>query len=282
MNSYWSQRFLTIKKISEKYTEEYIEEILLEYEELYAKVLKDIRSGVRRESILTQLGYDWLALAAIHVERFSESFFEVANEVYLRNIYTINDMKGTLNNSFGRYDTRAIDLLLDKEWYGANWKDRVWFDEGIIAPDEMAKILRQSIVEGWPGEKAVDELLGLKDSLEKRIKQLVRSELAFISEQATLKAYEDMGVEKYRYTATLEKNTCEICGDLDSQVFYISEAVVGENYPTIHANCRCTTVPVVSLAPSPVRWMMDPETGNKRLIPDMSFNEWKQKYLSAA
>ena len=48
-------------------------------------------------------------------------------------------------------------------------------------------------------------------------------------------------VNKVLFTATLEDNTCEICGELDGKYFNLNNA---PKIP-IHPNCRCCHIPVV-------------------------------------
>ncbi len=72
--------------------------------------------------------------------------------------------------------------------------------------------------------------------------RLVRTETAYIYEQAALKAYEQCGIEKYEYLAALDGRTSEACRELDGKVFRLKDAMPGKNYPPMHPNCRSTTV----------------------------------------
>jgi SPP1 gp7 family putative phage head morphogenesis protein len=62
--------------------------------------------------------------------------------------------------------------------------------------------------------------------------------------QGELEAYKDSDLEYYEYLAS---DPCDECGELDGRRFKVSEAVEGVNYPVMHPNCRCTTIPVVDL-----------------------------------
>src|SRR5699024_10079977 len=114
-----------------------------------------------------------------------------------------------------------------------------------------------------------------------QIHRLVITEMGHIAEQATSKAYEESGIEEYEYMATLESHTCEVCARLDGKIFKMSEKREGINYPLIHPHCRCTTVPHIKDLPDvKERWMRDPETGKGKIINNMSFDEWKNKYAN--
>ena len=62
-------------------------------------------------------------------------------------------------------------------------------------------------------------------------KRLVRTETAYIYEQATKDAYEECGVEWYEFLATLDGRTSEICRELDGKHFKVRDAMPGKNYP---------------------------------------------------
>ena len=70
--------------------------------------------------------------------------------------------------------------------------------------------------------------------------------------------------------------SCPECASLDGQVFKLSEASVGENYPPIHPLCRCSTCPEMGQSHKGTRaakigdeWVEVPET--------MTFDEWREK-----
>ncbi len=87
-------------------------------------------------------------------------------------------------------------------------------------------------------------------------------------------SYEEVGIEKYQYVAALAENTCDTCEGLDGETFDVKDARPGDNYPPMHANCRCTTI-MASFTPA-TRIARDPETGkNYKVDGNMTFNEWK-------
>ena len=80
-----------------------------------------------------------------------------------------------------------------------------------------------------------------------------------------------MGIEQYKYLATLDERMCETCSPLDGKIFYIKDAVEGVNYPSMHPHCRCTTTFPRNYA---ARWARDPHSGKGYKIPDMTYSEW--------
>lgn len=118
-----------------------------------------------------------------------------------------------------------------------------------------------------------------QDIKKKDIHRLVVSEMGHVNEEATLRAYEESGIEKYEYMATLESHTCDICARLDGHIFKLSDRRDGINYPIIHPRCRCTTIPHIDGLPETgERWMRDADTGKGKLVKSISFKEWNRKY----
>lgn len=75
--------------------------------------------------------------------------------------------------------------------------------------------------------------------------RLARTELTFVQNQATRDVYKKAGVKKYEYLSTKDNRVSEICAGLSGTQFDIATAQVGINYPPMHVNCRCTTIPVI-------------------------------------
>lgn len=102
--------------------------------------------------------------------------------------------------------------------------------------------------------------------------RLVRTETAHIHAMADMQAYKDLGIEEYRYLATLDYLTCETCQPLDGKVFKLSEAREGINYPTMHPRCRCTTTMNIDISSRRAR---NPATGRNEIIDgSTTYSEW--------
>lgn len=72
--------------------------------------------------------------------------------------------------------------------------------------------------------------------------RLVRTETMHTLNMSSLNSYKDSGVvKKIQYWAALDERTCEVCGKLHGNVYKINEAPI----LPIHANCRCTYIPII-------------------------------------
>lgn len=60
-----------------------------------------------------------------------------------------------------------------------------------------------------------------------------------VVDEAMLQAYKDMGVEKVRWVAKIDKRTCKVCRERHNQIYKILEVPRKTHY-----NCRCYLEPV--------------------------------------
>lgn len=110
--------------------------------------------------------------------------------------------------------------------------------------------------------------------------RLVETETAYIQERAMLDTYDALDVEQYEICAVLDSKTSETCQHLDGKIFDKKDAKPGVTMPPFHCHCRSTTVPYIEgLLDDGGRVARDPETGKTVEIPDMTYKEWKEKYV---
>ena len=139
----------------------------------------------------------------------------------------------------------AIKKIIEYPYAGKMFSDRIWDNK-----DALVKYIQQDltvgIIRGDSIQKMARQLKKDLNVLYYQAERLVRTETNYAMNQAHLKGYKDSGVvEKYEFLAAHDKRTSKLCRDLDGQMFELSEAVVGENYPPMHPNCRSTVVPVL-------------------------------------
>lgn len=81
------------------------------------------------------------------------------------------------------------------------------------------------------------------ESIETVMKRLWRTESNAISSICRQKAYETLGIKKYKFVH-VDGCSCEKCSDLHGRVFPVSEYEVGITANPLHPNCNDTTMPV--------------------------------------
>lgn len=112
--------------------------------------------------------------------------------------------------------------------------------------ERLEERLVDCVARGLSKDKAVNELCNLSiDGNRSSAERIVRTELTRVQNQAAKDTYKEAGVEYYEYLAVGDDRTSEECMDLNGKIFRLDDAVVGENFPPIHPNCRCTIIPVM-------------------------------------
>ena len=139
----------------------------------------------------------------------------------------------------------AIKKIIEYPYAGKMFSDRIWDNK-----DALVKYIQQDltvgIIRGDSIQKMARQLKKDLNVLYYQAERLVRTETNYAMNQAHLKGYKDSGVvEKYEFLAAHDKRTSKLCRDLDGETFELSKAVVGENYPPVHCNCRSTVIPVL-------------------------------------
>lgn len=200
----------------------------------------------------------------------SKTFYNTTiEESYYRTIHDI--AKGcNIGINFSLIPQRAIDEMLTAKWHGTQFSDRVWANTDKTA-EKAQEIIAQGLLSHKSYNAMADELAAVTDNTKYNASRLVRTQGNHFLNAGELKAYKDLGIEKYKYLATLDYKTCEKCQPLDGKIFLVSEAEEGVNYPTIHPHCRCTTTMPVDYVN---RWARDPITGKGVKIPDTTYSEW--------
>ncbi|MBQ8300739.1 MAG: minor capsid protein, partial [Clostridia bacterium] len=201
---------------------------------------------------------------------------ETLQKSYYTNIY--NTAKGLdAGVNFSLLPKKAIEKALNANWLGSNYSKRIWNNnEQFIS--KVQQTIEDGIIGGHSISKMADKLceyVKSPNSGQRYIaERLVRTETAHFMAEGQLEAYKEIGIKRYQFVSALSENTCIDCGNLDGEEFDVAEARAGDNYPPMHANCRCATV--IAGTSSATRIARDPLTGkNYKVDGSMTFAEWK-------
>lgn len=125
--------------------------------------------------------------------------------------------------------------------------------------ENLRKIMEESFKENWTIKQIQDNIkkrIDLKDRLfvnnkgekvlavvaKDRPRLIARTEASRLVNIGTLKNFEKAGSKKVEWLAVLDNRTDVECANLDGQTFTINDA---EGRLPLHANCRCTWIPVI-------------------------------------
>lgn len=155
--------------------------------------------------------------------------------------------KKTLDVAFDKIASRKLEKILSSDWVGnMNWSERLWKDRELVGK-KVTEILETGLPQGKSMQEMARELKGATQSSFNDAFRLIRTESAHVDGEVTLdsfrQAQEELGLEYYILDAFLDNRTSDICRKIDEEMkkgkkYKIDEAVVGENYPPLHPNCR--------------------------------------------
>lgn len=141
-------------------------------------------------------------------------------------------------------DEDMIFEVLNTPWSGAKFSDLIINHsrklEGVIKNE-----LTKGFYQGKSSQHICKVLEGKIDKSRKEIMKVVRTERTFCQNEIQRRKYKEVGFNYYKYKAKPEqKRTCNDCAEKHNKLFKLDEAEVGENFPPLHTNCRCSTVPI--------------------------------------
>lgn len=236
--------------------------------------LQALQDFVRAEAILLGVAEEKLTTVRLR---------DVAKQSYYRTIYYDQKNAGKAYD-FNKISSKQLKAMLAHKWSGSNYSSRIWKNN-----DTFVKKLRQTIEVGCLTgmslkeleDRIMDDYIGADSDRGQRYcaSRLIRTEVNYFANQGMLMGYREAGIEKYRFLATLDLKTSQICRQLDLKTFLVSEAEAGVNLPPMHPFCRSVTVPD-TYSRTGTRWARNPITGQSIKVPaDMTYQQWYVKYV---
>ena len=175
---------------------------------------------------------------------------------------------------------KHVEQVLRAPWSGKNYSERIWGNS-----DKLARTLQDtvfnSVHRGVPVEKLAKEVqermnVGKNDAV-----RLVRTELNYVHNQATLDSLKSANMEYFQFIATLDKRTSSVCREHDNHVYPIGEAEVGTNVPPLHPHCRSTIAGSIDSkkATSGSRTSLLRKGEYQKVPRNMDYDNWKAVYV---
>lgn len=239
------------------------------------------RSRVARlQALEQQMKQHTARFAGNEANHMRDALAEQYDDTYMRTTFNTQVQKAKLTADFARFNEAQLKIAVSQPWGkdGKDFSKRIWKNYQEELPSYLMDSVMRGTFLGWSPQRISTQMHArFQDVKRNNIHRLVVSEMGHVASEATAKSYEENEIEQYEYMATLESHTCAVCAKLDGQIFKLSDRKPGINYPLIHAQCRCDTVPYIKGLPDvQQRWMRDSETGKGKLIKNMKFDEWKQ------
>lgn len=212
---------------------------------------------------------------------FDTSFFQnLCEDTYYHSIYSIQKRTG-YGFSFSNISQKQISQILSMNWSGKHYSQRIWKNT-----QELSETLKQellvSLLTGRTDRETSEVIMNRCGAGAMQARRLVRTESCFLSGELNARSYEECGIDKYRYLATLDLRTSKICRELDGKIFSMKDRKAGKNYPPMHPWCRSTTISVIDEDElrNMKRRAYNPKTGRTETVPaNMTYDQWYKKYV---
>ena len=246
----------------------------------YSQTLKEQSAKAylsRLEELKISITHEAVKLGVRESEVFDDKLGNLYNDTYSHKSYEIDKYMGFSNG----LSERNLEKSLNERWLGANYSDRIWQNKDKLINGIETTFL-QGVARGQNPRKIASELNKTMQTGFYNCERLCRTETIHILNEATMDSYKDHGIEKYQFVCGLDERTCPYCGSLDGEVFTIKEKMEGVNYPVLHPNCRCTTIPYFE--PDEIDNMFEESTritkdedGELYYVPEsMTYDEWRE------
>ncbi len=141
---------------------------------------------------------------------------------------------------FDMVPKKVMEEMLRKPWVDSNFSERLWKNTQVLA-NNLNEIISNGIIQG----KTVTEMaIQLNNAMHTGFNvshRLVRSETMHYLNESAFKGYKDAGCEEVQLWAAEDERTCDICGAKHGKPYKLKDRPI----LPLHANCRCTYLPVV-------------------------------------
>lgn len=251
----------------------------------YLKKLSGRAYISQMDELVTNIRHNIETLSTGHNAGLGNLLKDAYEDGYFRTMFDAQKRAG-VGVSFTTPGGKQLEAAIREKWLGQNYSDRIWADKKKLT-DNIEQMLSQEFVRGRGPDDIARDFADRLNVSYSNAQRLIRTEINYISNKGSLQAYKDTGiVEKYRYLATLDSRTSDICRELDGEVFEIKEAKVGVNLPPLHPYCRSTTVPhfddddIGELIEDRIARDDDGEGRSVRLGENLKFFDWVDKYGS--
>ena len=198
-------------------------------------------------------------------------------DAYYKTAYNIATGTG-LMPTFTTLDTDAINAVLSEKFSGKSYSERIWTNSDLLAKQLSTK-LASAIATGQSISKTAKDFRDRFGVSRYYAERLIRTETNHFYNQAASDSYKAMGIDKYKFIATLDSRTSEICAHMDGKIIEVDKGAVGVNIPPLHPNCRSTIAPYLGKdldALVNARAYHDPDTDKTEYCDNMTYDEWRK------
>ena len=227
----------------------------------------------RREELKLQMSQTLERLYRDNNALFADGLKKTYNEAYYRTAFNIQQGTG-LFQPFAALNNQILETVIRTRWLEQNYSDRLWAHKDALL-NQLETTFMQGVALGHNPRRIGRDMARNMNTAVNNTVRLARTEFNHAANSATLKAMKEHHIEQYKFDATLDSRTSEICQSLDGKVFDLSVAEEGVNYPPMHPNCRSRPNVHTQNLPGAVRAARDPVTGRIYYVPaEWTYQDW--------
>lgn len=235
----------------------------------------------RRQALQADMYIKSKLIADAELSLSSQAYMNTIREAYYRTMFDLHRGVGYAFD-FAEIPDRVVRTILKQPWSGEHFSTRIWGNTDVLART-LTEVITGGIMSGASIRDMRRQLEERFDVAKHAANRLLRTETTYFANAAEMEAYEEAEIERYRFLATLDLRTSEICRQHDGKVYLVQDARPGVNMPPLHPYCRSTTIAVIDVGEEMMmqRRARDPKTGKTMLVPaNMSYQEWYEKYVT--
>lgn len=257
----------------------------LKYDDKWAKQLENASAKVhisRLEAMKLQMQQQCEVLYGNMTDGLDAHLRDVYTDGYY---HTAFELQKGINTGWGfnKLDNRKIEKAINSCWTndGNTFKARCWTNKNKLV-NELNTILTQNIIRGEDPQKAINQLVHRMNVSKHNAGRLIMTETAATYSMSQRDCYKELDVEQFKFLATLDTHTSEICRKMDGKHFEMSDYQIGVNAPPLHCFCRSCTVPYFNDEftvgeKRAARW----KDGKTCYVSsDMTYEEWEKTFVN--
>lgn len=195
---------------------------------------------------------------------------EAAKESYYRTGYMLE--AGLENASISKLKQNQLEALVNTPIKEEMFSDRIWNNKKKLVK-QVRYSVEKALINGTDPKKLAREIKRSFGVSTYEAERLIFNEVARVTRQAQDQVYEQNGIKKVMFDATLDKKTSKFCREHDGKVYKFGK------HPKIpeetHVGCRSDVVPVVDgWKPKTKRENIKNEDGVKPVIDYSNYKDW--------
>jgi SPP1 gp7 family putative phage head morphogenesis protein len=202
---------------------------------------------------------------------------DIYSDSYYQTWFGIDQYKG-FHQEFAQVSAKTVEELIKYPFNGADFSTRLWKQKAYTL-QSLSENITTMLIQGRNPRVLAPAFAKKFASSEFEAYRLLHTEMSFMAEQGSQRAYKEDDVEKYQWLATLDMLTCEECQGMDNKVFDTGKGIVGVSMTPKHPLCRCTTIPYYEEDEEETRVARDAKGKTYKLPANVSYPEWLKMYI---